>query len=114
MEVQLHKRVLKFVRNLQNSENKCIQLCADLMMNGSGSAVFKSLNYIASVYNITKCHIGFNYTNIVNRMHNSIVFNECDKKNAGNVHDLCYIRDNKSTLFSVHEVNVLLEYICTQ
>ena len=47
-------------------------------------------------------------------MHNSIVFNECDKKNAGNVHDLCYIRDNKSTLFSVHEINVLLEYICTQ
>ena len=84
------------------------------MMNGSGSSVSKSLNYIASLYNITKYHIGFDYTNIVNRMYNSIVFNEWDKMNAGNVHDLCYIRDNKSTLFSVQEINVLLEYICTQ
>ena len=49
------------------------------MMNGSGSSVSKSLNYIASSYNITQSHIGFDYTNIVNGMYNSIVFNECDK-----------------------------------
>ena len=84
------------------------------MMNGSGSSVSKSLNYIALLYNITKYHIGFDYMNIVNRMYNSIVLMNVIKGMQGKVHDLCHNRDNKPTLLSVHDINVLLEYICTQ
>ena len=112
IEVQLHKRVLKFVRNLENSENKCVKLCFDLMSNGSGSSVSRSLHYIVSLYNITKYHSGFDYLNILKQMYNSISYDVSDQINAGNVQDLCYIRDSKCTFFTLNEINSLLEHFC--
>ena len=54
IDVQLHRRQLKFVTSLINSDNTIIQLCCRLALNGSGSIISNSINYLCCKYQISK------------------------------------------------------------
>ena len=58
IQTQLHKRVLKFVNKLCNSNNKVIQMCSKLAINGSNSDICQSINLICDNYGIRKDEIG--------------------------------------------------------
>jgi hypothetical protein len=54
VDLQLHKRFLKFIWKAYNSENMCSQVCATLAIAGSSSAACRSLNFICLKYGINK------------------------------------------------------------
>lgn len=56
IEIQLHKRFLKFFHNLYHSENTILNYLAKLVVAGSRSATCNSFNYILSAYGISRQH----------------------------------------------------------
>ena len=76
-----------------------------MALNGSRSKLCNSLNYIAYKYKINKEQISQNVV--------CSVYKEDDIRKAGNIKDLCHIRDNRSTEFSTIEINYMLNYLCT-
>ncbi len=54
VDVQLHKRFIKFYQSCLKSGNICIQMCSKLVMNGSGSDVCDSLTFLAHKYNFQR------------------------------------------------------------
>ena len=76
-----------------------------MALNGSRSKLCNSLNYIAYKYKISKEQISKNVV--------CSVYREDDIMKAGNIIDLCHIRDTRSTEFSTIEINYMLNYLCT-
>ena len=54
VEIQLHKRFVKFFHKILHSENSIVYTCGLVALGGSCSAVCNSLNFVASKYNIDK------------------------------------------------------------
>ena len=52
VEIQLHKRFLKFFRSIITSDNELVNLCGKLVLKGSGSAICDNVNYIWYKYGI--------------------------------------------------------------
>ena len=57
VECQLHRRVIKFVNSLFDSENSVIKCCTKLVLNGSRSIVSRNINYVLSKYQLRKDEI---------------------------------------------------------
>ena len=49
IEIQLHKRFIKFFYSILHSENPCTRICAHLELNNSNSLTGKSLNFICNL-----------------------------------------------------------------
>ena len=117
IEVQLHKRFIKFMQSLINSTNVCAKQCVFLALNDSGSSSCNSINHIAWRYGTPKNKL-FNY-NKVEDVLNLI----CVSKNnnltrdvyqqVGNIIDLCNLRDSNSSAFHRAELNEMITYLCT-
>jgi hypothetical protein len=60
IESQMHKRFLKFVSNIISSNNNCLRIMGQMVLDGSGSATCNSVNYICHIYKLNK------YRDIVN------------------------------------------------
>jgi hypothetical protein len=54
IEIQLHKRFIKFFYSILHSENPCTRICAHLALNNSNSLTGKSLNFICNLYRFDK------------------------------------------------------------
>ena len=52
VDVQLHRRLLKFVYNVLTNNNPIIKMCGQLAINGSSTALSRSVKYLCSIYNI--------------------------------------------------------------
>ena len=52
IQVQIHRKFVKFFNSLVDSTNSTVRMCKLLIQNGSGSDVCKSLNYIRNQYHI--------------------------------------------------------------
>ena len=50
IEMQLHKRFIKFFYNLLHSKNRCTSICGHLALNNSKSSVGKSLCHVCNLY----------------------------------------------------------------
>ena len=48
----MHKRFVRFIKNIVGSDNSVTKLCAALALNGSKSVVCKNINYIRFKYSI--------------------------------------------------------------
>ena len=105
IDVQIHKRFVVFFLSLLKTENKYVKCCVNMALNGSRSKLCNSLNYIAYKYKINKEQISKNVV--------CSVYREDDIMKAGNIIDLCHIRDTRSTEFSTIEINYMLNYLCT-
>ena len=54
IEMQLHKRFIKFFYSILYSENPCTRICANLALNKSNSITGKKLNFICNLYRFDK------------------------------------------------------------
>ena len=57
VRVKLHKRYLKFFNNASKSNNTLVSMMSRLVINGSGSAACRSVNFICSTYDLNKYDI---------------------------------------------------------
>ena len=57
VDVQLHCRQLKFIKNCLKSTNSIVRLCCQLAINGSKSVVSCSINHICYLYNLNKYNL---------------------------------------------------------
>ena len=54
IDAQLHKRFIKFMYNIMNSKNKCVNICGKLAIYGSRSQTSCSINYVCDKYGLCK------------------------------------------------------------
>ena len=115
IEVQLHKRFLRFMYGVLNSTNDSVRLSGKLALNGSGSTACNSINYISErysfcKYDVTNLRLG-HFIGIINRYEAT---RPVDSVTAGAISDLVYLRDTRSAPGFTHlEVQTLLDYLCT-
>jgi hypothetical protein len=115
IEVQLHKRFLRFMYGVLNSTNDSVRLSGKLALNGSGSTACNSINYISErysfcKYDVTNLRLG-HFIGIINRYEAT---RPVDSVTAGAISDLVYLRDTRSAPgFTNLEVQTLLDYLCT-
>ena len=107
VDVQLHRRQLKFIKNCLSSENTIIRLCGQLAINGSKSDVSCSINHICYPYNLNKYSLNMN--------------NKCFKvkqqgkiQRAGIIKDFMHMRED--ILLNTKDksnVSEIIEFLCT-
>ena len=115
IEVQLHKRFLKFFYSLYHSRNTIVCSLAKQVIGGSRSSVCNSLNYILSKYGIPKqnfrSHVLPELLSILRNYHqgtNHLI------TTANSIREVCEIRDGSLiSNLSKTECNELLNYLCT-
>jgi hypothetical protein len=111
IELQLFKRVLKFLVKIFKSYNLCVKTCGNLIMHGSNSVTCRNLNHISCILGINRYQItepNFNYMFFVKKYNvNSI------DENIYHIKDLLYLRDNNYSKFSYTEISELINFFCT-
>ena len=50
--MQLHIRTVKFLKSISMSGNDIVKMCTKLCLNGSGTALANSINFISFKYNV--------------------------------------------------------------
>jgi hypothetical protein len=115
VDMQLHKRLLKFLWKAIPSSNTCINLCAKLALNGSGSAVGNSLNYMSYKYKFSKYNV-FNVplSVLLKRVH--VYHNPNESCESETIVELIDMRDNPHEYdlpLVQNEITMLLEHLCT-
>ena len=89
IDVQLHRRLLKFINSCVNSKNKIVKLCCTLALQGSGSYVSDSINFLASTYKFDK----FNMPSVIKCNINS-VHTDINIQNANVIKDFIAMRED--------------------
>jgi len=107
VETQLHNRFINFYVSLLKNNNIYVKTCVKLAKTSS-SKFCNSINYMQYKYNIDKNNI----STIVNITSN-VQCSESDLMVAGNVLDLCYLRDTRSSHIRNDEINTMLQFLCT-
>ncbi len=54
VDVQLHRRFLKFAHSALHSSNRCVSTCARLALEGSASTFCRSLTFISHKYHFER------------------------------------------------------------
>ena len=125
VECQLHRRVIKFVNSLFDSENSVIKCCTKLALNGSRSVVSRNINYVLSKYQLRKDEIEPVPIGVFMSKVRDIVIqklNTDDQINIENIKCLIDMRDSlrndfcarSERFFTIGDLNVLLEYFCVK
>ena len=118
VEVQIHKRVIKFFHKVLNSSNPLLHTFGIIAVEGSCSSACNSINVILQRYNINKYDFYTrSYANYTNQLYasNSLMFSETDSQTASLIRELCQARDGKlNTIFSRHELIDAIETLCVQ
>ena len=114
IEVQLHKRLLKFIATGLNSKNYALHLCSKLVIQGSNSTVCRSINDIWCKYNVREDKLDVNnYIKVFQRISNT--YKNCKYQDAAcisHIRDLIQMRKLKNCIFKRSELEVFLEYFC--
>ena len=64
VRVKLHKRYLKFFNSASKSNNTLVSMMSRIVINGSGSAACRSVNFICSIYDLSKYDISLSLLEI--------------------------------------------------
>ena len=107
VDVQLHCRQLKFIKNCLSSENTIIRLCGQLAINGSKSDVSCSINHIRYLYNLNKYSLNMNNKCLKVKQEGKI-------QQAGIMKDFMHMREH-ILLHTKDKLNVyeIIEFLCT-
>ena len=125
VECQLHRRVIKFVNSLFDSEKSVIKCCTKLVLNGTRSIVGRNINYVLSKYQLRKDKIEPVPIGVFMSKVREIVIeklNTDDQINIESIKCLIDMRDSLCNVFSerserfftVGDLNVLLEHFCVK
>ena len=104
VDVQLHRRFLKFLKSCCTSNNTCIKLCSELVLHGSGSNVCDSLTYICSQYKIERQKVAEFNENLLA----DLDVTEEWKQKGGLIRDLLAYNIDRHD----DDVNSLIEELC--
>ena len=64
VDLQIYRRFVKFITNINNSKNSCVQLCSKLVNAGSASVLCCNLNKVSYKLKISKDTLLYNKFNI--------------------------------------------------
>ena len=108
VDTQLHRRFVRFLQSCSTG-NLCTELCTQLILHGSQSNACKSLNHIASFYNLNRnalcqCTIK-DPTYQINYIIPSTV-----KDHANRIKDFIEFRDSNRQLYC--DVSIIINYLC--
>ena len=116
-EVQLHKRFMRFIHSIMNSNNECVKLCSKIVMGGSRSQISDSINHICHLYNIRKDQLmTLNLHEIMGKIHKCHVstMSKDDIIKASIINDMLYLRDNlHCTELTSDEIEYIIDDLCT-
>ena len=65
VRVKLHKRYLKFFNSACKSNNTVVSMMSRIVINGSGSAACGSVNFLCSIYHLSKYDISLSLLSIL-------------------------------------------------
>ena len=105
IDLQLHKRFLRFFISSVNSSNSCVIFATKIALNGSQSKICDSLNYICYKYHLDKFNL-----NINNICHLKNSYSEAEEVKAGLLRDLIHYRENNP--FD-GDVKIMINELCT-
>ena len=101
IDVQLFKRLNKFLNKALCNSNVCVKTCVHLAINGSGSSVSESINVVSQSMN---CNRNLLYalpsvfsSKVESYIHR--IYIAPDYFCVANIKDLLYIRDSKCSQF---------------
>ena len=110
-ENQIYRRFLTFLNSMKSSSNVILNVCLDLVINGSSSTCSGNLSYICSRFNINRfTNFVKSFNDRINYQHDDSVLHE--EIIAGNIKDLIYFRDNNQSCFTTSELQDMLDYLC--
>ena len=115
-DVQLHRRALKFVSALAQSDNSIVRFCFRLLLNGSRSAVAESVNFISAKYNLDKyiCFENWARLRTVISHKSAVADAQGDCVRASVIRDMIRVRENLySSILSEAEVTHIINERCT-
>ena len=99
VELQLHKRFLKFFQKVITSNNELVKFCGSLAIGGSCSTTCNSLNYIATKYGMNKYAMVYGNLQWISQDISQFIANhEVNDNNSrigAFVRELCLARDTK-------------------
>ena len=101
-DIQMYKRLLKFVDSLQKSENT----------EGSGSIVSGNVSHICHSFNIS-CNSMYTYQvfmNCIKEQKDEGI--QCELIVAGNIKDLLHMRDTHDKFLMKDLMQCMLDYCC--
>ena len=115
IDVQLFKRLNKFLNKALCSSNGCVKTCGHLAINGSGSSVSESINVVSQSMNCNRNLLYGQPSVFSSNVHSYIhrIYIAPDYFCVGNIKDLLYIRDSKCSQFNSFESTCLLEHFST-
>lgn len=109
IEVQLHKRFLKFVHTALNSQNIYTSMCAKLATSASNSTIANSFNHVIYKYNLSRYHIAKKlWQSIAAKVVH--VTSDVHMATAGAITDFIRFRDSTNAT----EVDTIIRNLCTQ
>jgi len=116
VDIQIHKRFLKFFHSAINNPNIYTSTCARLAMFGSRSATANSLNHVTNIYCLSKfniCHMSLR--KITKVLDNFCKYNASDLRSAGIIRDFLQLRDNPLTSkLDKISIQYIVNQICTE
>ena len=115
IEVQLHKRFLKFLHKAYHSGNVVTETLSKLVLQGSRSSVGNSVNYILHKYDILKSEFSaYSVPDLLSRVDSKvrqIPLEMCALANA--IRELCEVRDgNWQSNLTQKECRDLADLLC--
>jgi len=113
IDVQMHKRMIKFIHNSINSDNICIRTCLSLAYNGSQSVMCDNINYIFHKYGISKSSFSSQKLNTVLSNLYKISYDVDTESTANVIKELLICRDNSDySFFTKDELHANIEMLC--
>ena len=104
VRVKLHKRYLKFFNNASKSINTLVSMRSQLVINGSGSAACRSVNFICSTYDLNKYDISLS---LLSKLKDND--EECAIQRASTIVDFLHYYDTCPK----QSVREIVNYLCT-
>ena len=118
IDAQLHKRFIKFMYNIMNSKNKCVNICGKLAIYGSQSQTSCSINYVCDKYGLCKYFFHLKSLSKLMLVINEYVTKNVDKSSfatASIIRDFLEYREDLSFESDIYEdVTDIINYICTK
>jgi hypothetical protein len=115
VEFQLHKRFIKFLHAVVNSENKCVRMCGELALSGSRSSVCHSANLVSFRYGLNKHLVSVKSTSqLLRKMHCSLDSDSNDARVGAMIRELIHMRDSHSNILTAGQIDQVLDYLCVE
>ena len=116
VDIQMHKRVFKFIFSLIESGNIYNNMCFLLATNGSGSSICNTLNYLCHKYNFNKLHLtNFTHNAAYHKLANHVKPNDSILSRVEMIKAMLHCKDTQDYSFlSKCEIDTLMLMLCSE